>query len=496
MSVSLRRLLPSASFIGCADVVANDAADHSADCNDQTVFAALPGAAHHGIQFVHEAVARGAVAILSDRPLPNIPVPQCIVADARSAYAELCHALYAYPSWRLGMVGVTGTNGKTTTTWLTRAMLRRAGYPTGLLGTIEYSDSIDRAPAILTTPDSKTLAGWLSQMTDRRARFAAIELSSHALEQRRCSGTLLDVAVVTNVTQDHFDYHGDAAAYLAAKARILSMLKRGGLVVLNADDAGSLSLADRVPATAQLCTFGIDRPAQLTAERIRASRDGCTFVLQYGAERVEARTALVGRHNVSNCLAAAAAGLHVGLSLAAVAEGIESLAAVPGRLERIECGQPFAVYVDYAHTPHALQRTLAAVRELTSGRVLCVFGAGGDRDRGKRPLMGRAAALADVVVVTSDNPRSEDPQSIIEQILAGLPREECQVHVDVHRERAIAWALKQAQPGDSVVIAGKGHERVQIVGNTCIPFDDRAVCRRQLTVCRAAAPLQSVLTAG
>lgn len=496
MAVSLRRLLPSASFIGGADIVARDVVAHSADCDPSTVFAAIAGATQDGKAFVAEAVARGAAAILTDRPLPGSPVPQCIVSDVRRAYAELCHALFAYPSWRLGLVGVTGTNGKTTTTWLTRALLQHAGHRAGLLGTIEYSDSVERVPATLTTPDSRAFAAWLSAMVARRARFAAVELSSHALEQRRCSGTLLDVAVVTNITQDHFDYHGTFDAYRAAKAGLLEMLKRGGLAVLNADDPGAASLADRVPSSAQLCTFGIDAPADLTASSIHTAHDGCAFILQHGGHKVEVQTPLIGRHNISNCLAAAAAGVHFGFSLETIAAGLGALDAVPGRLERIDCGQPFDVYVDYAHTADALQRVIAALRPTTAGRVYCVFGAGGDRDRSKRPLMGAAACSADVLVVTSDNPRTENPQAIIDEILQGVGRGDAECHVEPHRERAIAWAIEQARPGDCVLIAGKGHERVQIVGSQATPFDDRAVCRRLLAGRRVAAPLATALTAG
>lgn len=491
MSVSLRRLLPSASFIGCADVVAGDVVAHSAQCTPAAVFAAIPGTKQDGCAFVTEAVANGAAAILTDRPLPGVPVPQCIVSDVRQAYAELCHALFAYPSWRLGLVGVTGTNGKTTTTWLTRAMLQHAGHPTGLLGTIEYSDSIESAPSSLTTPDSRTLATWFSDMVARRARFAAIELSSHALEQRRCAGTMLDVAIITNITQDHFDYHGTFDSYRAAKSRILTMLKRGALVALNADDPGALSLADQIPANAQFCTYGVDQPADVSASSVRTSNEGSTFVIQHAGAQAEVQTPLIGRHNISNCLAAAVAGLHFGFSLDAIAAGLASLDAVPGRLERVDCGQPFDVFVDYAHTADALQRVITAVRGTTAGRIYCVFGAGGDRDRSKRPLMGAAATAADVVVVTSDNPRSEPPQFIIDQIIAGIADRPVDCHVEVQRDRAIAWALDRARPGDCVLIAGKGHELTQTIGTTATPFDDRAVCRRHLAARWSVETLQT-----
>jgi len=324
-------------------------------------------------------------------------------------------------------------------------------------------------------------------MVGRRTRYAAVELSSHALDQQRCAGTLLDVAIVTNVTQDHFDYHGTAARYLAAKAGILAMIKRGGMVVLNADDPLSVPLAAQVPATAQLTTFGCDAAADVTARNVRLSREGCRFLLGHRLEEIEVRLPLIGRHNVANSLAAAAAGVHFGLSLSDIAAGLSAVEVVPGRLESIACGQDFGVYVDYAHTDDALSRSLAAIREITSGRVICVFGAGGDRDRAKRPLMGRAAAAAaDVVVVTSDNPRSEDPRAIIDEVLRGCDVTQGQLHVEPDRARAIVWALQHAGPGDGVLLAGKGHERVQIVGAEQIPFDDSAVCRKVLARMRPA----------
>ena len=491
MTVSLRRLLPVASFVGCADVIVTDATERSDECAPGVIFAAIPGTHHKGVDFLPEALARGASAVMTDQPLAAIRVPQCIVPDVRRAFAETCHALHGYPSWRLGLVGVTGTNGKTTTTWLIRALLEAMGRPTGILGTVEYSDGIARAPAGLTTPPSRTFAAWLASMVERKTRYAAVELSSHALDQQRCAGTLLDVAIVTNVTQDHFDYHGTAARYLAAKAEILGMVKRGGLAVLNADDPLSVPLAAHVPATAQLATFGSEAAADCTAHHVRVSGDGCRFVLRHRLDEVEVRLPLIGRHNVANSLAAAAAGVHFGLSLSDIAAGLSAVEAVPGRLEPVDCGQDFGVYVDYAHTDDALSRSIEAVREITSGRVICVFGAGGDRDRSKRPLMGQAAAAADVVVVTSDNPRSEDPRAIIDEILHGCDKTQIRPQVEPDRSRAIAWALQQAGPGDTVLVAGKGHERVQIVGAEQVPFDDGAVCRRALARMRPALAVQS-----
>ena len=480
MSVSLRRLLPSASFVGCADIVASDVAEHSDKCRPGSVFAAIPGTNHTGSDFVPDALARGATAILSNHALAGAHVPQCVVPDVRSAYAQICHALYGYPSWRLGLIGVTGTNGKTTTTWLARSILESAGQATGLLGTVEYSDSLQRSPAQLTTPDSKTFAAWLSSMVACRARYTAVELSSHALQQHRCAGTLLDVAVVTNITRDHFDYHGTAENYTSAKAKILKMVKRGGLIVLNADDPTSAALARQIPPTCQLRTIGLDSDADVSAVITEETTEGCRFTLKSGAEEIDVQTPLVGRCNVMNCLAAAAACQHFGLSLPQIVAGIGNVAFVPGRLERIDAGQNFSVFVDYAHTDDALRNAIQAIRRITPGRVFCVFGAGGDRDTDKRPLMGAAATAADALVVTSDNPRSEPPERIIADILRGLRDGSVDVHVEPNRRDAIGWAVRQARTGDSILVAGKGHEQDQIIGTERLSFDDRIECRSWL----------------
>lgn len=476
--VSLRRQFADASFVGCAEIVVTAATDRSGECQPGCLFAALPGANVHGRAFVAEAVQRGATAILTDVPLPQVRLPQCIVADARGAYSQLCHSLARWPSRRLGVVGVTGTNGKTSVTWLVRSILEAAGRPTGLAGTIACSDGQNTSPSSLTTPDPRTLARWLGAARDNGCSHFALEVSSHALDQRRVAGLHLDAAIVTNITQDHFDYHGTAENYRQAKARIARLLKRGGVLILNADDPGSLLLVGETPPHARCLTFGIGGDADVQASGLQLDADGCRFSVSAGAERAGFHTPLIGRHNVSNCLAAITAGLHFGLSLEQMAHGIAALRTVPGRMQAIDCGQPFRVFVDYAHTADALRRAIAAAREIAAGRVLCLFGAGGDRDRSKRPDMGRAAAQADLVVITSDNPRSEDPQTIIYDILSGCVS--ASVHVDPDRERAIAWTMQAARPGDVVLIAGKGHETVQIIGCQRLPFDDAAVCRKYL----------------
>ncbi len=480
--VSLQRLFPLASFVGCADVRVVEATEHSAQCRPNVLFAAIPGTHVDGSRFAGEAVERGASALLVQQPLGGVAVPQCVVPCTRKAYSQLCAALAGYPSRRLQITGVTGTNGKTTVAWLIRSILHAAGKQIGILGTIEYDDGRHAARSGLTTPDAKTLSKWLSAMVSRGTTHAAIELSSHALDQDRTAGTHLDVAVITNVTQDHFDYHQDHESYLSSKLRIVEHTKADGRVVLNADDPGSRSLYDRIDENLNITTYGLHTGADVTAELLGESFFGSRFVLHLPGEGdgIEVCTPLIGRHNVSNCLAAAAAATHCDVEPEAIAAGMESLASVPGRLERVDCGQPFDVFVDYAHTDDALRRCVNFLRRLTQGRVICVFGAGGDRDRSKRPLLGNAAADADLAVVTSDNPRSEDPERIIDDILPGFADTPKKPHVEVDRAEAIRWALQHAESGDCVLVAGKGHEVEQIIGTERIPFDDREVIRQVL----------------
>lgn len=486
VTVNLRRLLPGASFVGCGDIRTSHATDRSADCRANSLFAVIRGSRADGHQFICDAIERGATSLLVDRPLADVEIPQCVVPDVRRAYAEVCSALMGHPSRHLGLAGVTGTNGKTTVTWLIRSILQAAGKQAGLLGTIEYSDGVVTNPSSLTTPDPAALAQWLSAMVLKRTTHAAMELSSHALDQRRTSGTLLDAAIITNITQDHFDYHKSFEAYRQSKLRIFSCLKAAGLGIVNADDRGSRSCLEDAPR--RTMTYGIDESADVTAEIIESNLDGSRFRINLGLEREEVHTPLIGRHNVSNCLAAAAAAAHFGIALSDIARGIEALSGVPGRLERINCGQPFHVFVDYAHTDDALRNVIRAIRPLTPGRIICVFGAGGDRDRSKRPLLGKAACEADLAVVTSDNPRSEKPEGIIAEILTAFAAEARQPYVEADREQAIRWALQHAGPGDTVLIAGKGHETEQIVGTQRHHFDDREVARRNLLLDSAGHP--------
>jgi UDP-N-acetylmuramoyl-L-alanyl-D-glutamate--2,6-diaminopimelate ligase len=369
--------------------------------------------------------------------------------------------------------GVTGTNGKTTVTWLVRELLRSVGRECGLLGTVEYSDGAVTEPSSLTTPDAKTYWDWFASMAHRGTPHAAVELSSHALHQDRAAGSELEVGVVTNITHDHLDYHETHANYVASKSKILSLIRPGGTAVFNQDDPSVDSLRSSVPAGIDVMTFGLCRRAAVTAENIRQSRTGLAFCLSLRGERVETATRLHGRHNVANCLAAAAIAEQFGLSAEEIALGLSQASPPTGRMERIGPESDINVFVDYAHTPDALQHAIETARSMTSQRVIVVFGAGGDRDRSKRPLLGAAATAADIAFVTSDNPRGEDPLQIIEQISAGFDVELCEAYIEPDRAKAIALAISAAEPGDFVLIAGKGHETTQQVGDRLLPFDDR-----------------------
>lgn len=478
--LSLKQVLPEAVVLGADDLRISGVCEHSSQCGPGKLFAVVSGRRHSGADFLVDALSRGVAGLLVARPLPEVGVPQCIVPDVRSAYARLCAALAGDPGKSVQIAGITGTNGKTTVTWMVRSILAAAGHRCGVLGTVEYFDGVRAESARLTTPDSLTLSEWFARMKALATPFAAIELSSHALHQGRATGTPLAVAAVTNVTQDHFDYHGDYDAYWNSKARIFELVAAGGVAALNLDDRGSSAMRERVPSVLRVVTFGLSPAAEVTAQLLEEALSGTRFRLSIGGVSQECAVTLVGRHNISNCLAAATAATALGVSIPEIVAGLERFRGAPGRLERIDAGQPFQVFVDYAHTDDALRRCLQALRSLTAGRVICVFGAGGDRDRSKRPLLGQAAMVADQAIITSDNPRSEDPLRIIEEIASGFDRARGGLVIEPDRGRAIRQALELAQPGDCVLIAGKGHEQEQIIGDQRLPFDDRAVARAVL----------------
>ena len=388
-SVSLKRLCPGARFFGAADIDVTAVSADSRSVESGDLFAALVGNQTDGHDHVTEALSGGAGAVLAERFVPTRGKPLCVVPDTRVAFARLCQALADHPSRRLKVIGVTGTNGKTSTSWLIRGILEAAGYRTGLLGTLEYSDGHRVETASLTTPPAPVLADWLGRMEDAGCSHAVIEVSSHALAQARIAGIELHAACVTNVRRDHLDFHNTLANYRRAKADIFNHLAADGFAVLNADDPVAAGFVDLVAGPA--LTVGMRSPAEVTAQVIDRRQSEQTFLLSAGHETAAVRTRMIGDHHVANCLVAAAVGLVHGIDLADVARGLEQVEQIPGRMERIDCGQSFGVFVDYAHTPDVLAMTLETLREVTPGRLICVFGAGGDRDREKRPLMGRAS---------------------------------------------------------------------------------------------------------
>jgi UDP-N-acetylmuramoyl-L-alanyl-D-glutamate--2,6-diaminopimelate ligase len=443
------------------------------------LFFCVPGAVTDGHAFAAEAQRRGASALVVERPT-GTPVPEVRVTDVRRAMGRMAAEFFGHPADDLLLIGITGTNGKTTTAYLIESILTAAGFTSGLIGTIETRVAGVRRPGMRTTPESIDLQRLFADMRSSGVEACVMEVTSHALALHRVEGVRYRAAAFTNLSQDHLDFHADMEAYWAAKRRLFTP-ERVDSGAVNVDDRyGRELLALRcVP----LSGFGVSRDATVRAVEVELAPTGTAFTIVTPEERLPVRSALVGAFNVSNCLAAAATVREVGMGGEAARRGIEALAAVPGRFEAVDCGQPFSVVVDYAHTPDSLDNVLSAARSLAAandGRVLCVFGCGGDRDRGKRPLMGMVAARrADVVIVTSDNPRSEDPDDIIAAILEGVVAERAGGPDEVLADRraAIMAALRSARPGDVVVVAGKGHETGQQLGDRVVPFDDRLVAK-------------------
>jgi UDP-N-acetylmuramoyl-L-alanyl-D-glutamate--2,6-diaminopimelate ligase len=448
------------------------------------LFFCLPGHTVDGHDYAAEAVARGAAALVVERLLP-LGVPQIVVKDSRMALAVMADRFYGSPSARVKVIGVTGTNGKTTTTHLIESILQEAGRTCGVIGTIEARFAGRSLPMSSTTPDCLELQRLLAGMAAEGTDYCAMEVSSHALEQGRVKGVKFRTAIFTNLTQDHLDYHGTMERYAAAKELLFSRLgnvypaepDERSYAVLNADDPASAAFARATAA--ETVTYGIDRPADVRAEDIRITARGTSFRAVTFRGEADVALRLVGKFNVYNALAAIAAALLEDIPLEVVKAGLERVAGVPGRVEAVDAGQPFAVIVDYAHTPDGLENVLRAVKEIAERRLILVFGCGGDRDRGKRPIMGKIGArYADYCILTSDNPRTEQPEAILDDIEAGL--REDRVPPDRYeriadRRAAIEKAVEMASPGDVVLIAGKGHETYQIIGDRRIDFDDRLV---------------------
>jgi UDP-N-acetylmuramoyl-L-alanyl-D-glutamate--2,6-diaminopimelate ligase len=471
--MNLRELLGE----GPADVRITGLAFDNRLVEPGTLFFCVPGFTQDGHDFAPDAVARGAAALVVTRPL-GLGVPEIVVKDARAAMASAAARFHGDPTARLRVIGVTGTNGKTTTTFLVRDLLEAAGVRTGLIGTVASVVGGEERPVVRTTPEAIDLQRTFAEMLAAGDEACVMEVSSHALELHRVSGIHWSAAVFTNLTQDHLDFHPTMEEYFLAKRRLFEVAE--GPRIANVDDAYGRRLAAEFPGTV---TFGIDtQDADFRAVDLASGFAGSAFLALSPDGDVDVRMPLPGRFNVLNALGAIAAARALGVDVGEAAGALSSAGRVPGRFEPVDEGQPFAVLVDYAHTPDSLENVLRAARELGSGRVLCVFGAGGDRDRGKRPLMGEIAArLADVAILTSDNPRSEDPEAIMDEVEAGMRAGRARCEREGNRRAAIGRAVELARPGDVVVIAGKGHEQGQeFAGGRKEPFDDRTVASEAL----------------
>ena len=439
-------------------------------------FFAIRGFAQDGHDYAADAAARGASLLVLQRPL-SVDAAQVVVPDTRQALALASAAFFGQPSRAIDLVGITGTNGKTTTTYILDSILRASGRVTGLIGTVETRIGEERRHSQRTTPESADLEALLAEMRDKGVRGVSMEVSSHAIDLHRVDGIAFAAAAFTNLTQDHLDYHHTFEEYASVKRRLFEEFEVGRRVV-NVDDALGAAMAFELGVE---CTVGRARGADVMAVDETLDARGTDFTLRTASGEARVRLPLAGAFNVSNALVAAGCALSLGIGLEEVVSGLECAPQVPGRLERVEAGQPFSVIVDYAHTPDSLDKAIVAVKAVTSGRVIVVFGCGGDRDPDKRVTMGQAAGrLADYVIVTTDNPRSEDPVGIILQIEDGLRETHATWQSEVDRRSAIATAISLARPGDSVLIAGKGHEDYQIFADRTVHFDDREVAAEEV----------------
>ena len=443
------------------------------------LFIAKKGLTVDGSRFIPDAIQAGAVAVLTDLYNPFLPghVTQIIHHDVVHAETVLASAYYDNPSQDLFLVGITGTNGKTTTSFLIRHILREIKSPCGLIGTVEWDLGEKIQSPFLTTPDCITNCRLLREMLKGGCKSAVMEVSSQAMDQGRVRNLHFDVGIFTNLTQDHLDYHHTMENYADAKAKFFKMLG-DKTAIINADSPWSSRMVEG--CSAKVMTYGIENPADLKADNVHLDSQGITFDLSYQGKILPVKSILIGRFNVYNILGAIGAALVYGMPLEEIVKKVASFQKVPGRLERIENLRGISVFVDYAHSDDALSNVLTTLREVTKGRVMTVFGCGGDRDRGKRPLMGAVATkLSDFTVITSDNPRHEDPQAIIAEILQGCVKKDS-ILVEPDRKNAIISAIAKAQCGDTILIAGKGHERQQIFGSRIVDFDDCEIAREEL----------------
>ena len=495
------------------------------------MFIALKGSKVNGADFIDEAIDRGAIAILLDSENPNLPVGNGLkpfptdifkrgntfiyVEDARYGLAQASQACFGDISSKMSLIGVTGTNGKTTITYLMESMLKSRNEGVGVIGTVNYRFGQRSIPSVNTTPGALELYSLLSNMQKEKLNYCVMEISSHSLEQRRVETLQFDAAIFTNLTREHLDFHKNMDDYLNAKLKLFEKIKKCGFAIVNIDDPASEKIIQKVKSEgkAGIITYGINNKADIIAKDIKLSCQGLSFKLcissrlgahvmsgrpleqycyQYSSSghesiscaqsrEVNIKSSLIGRHNIYNILASIGAGLAIGMDLKDIKIGIEALKGLPGRLESIGCGQNFSVYVDYAHTEDGLTNALKSLRELKPHRLISVFGCGGNRDRAKRPAMGKISTeLSDIVFITSDNPRAEEPKDIINEITKGINLAKNNYIIEPDRFNAIKKAVLEAGSGDIVLVAGKGHEAYQIFKDTTIPFDDREVVKRIL----------------
>jgi UDP-N-acetylmuramoyl-L-alanyl-D-glutamate--2,6-diaminopimelate ligase len=445
------------------------------------LFFAIPGVKLDGSAFVTEALSKGAAAVVAARPVEcPAGIPSLIVPEPRAALARIAASFYGRPSERMRAVGITGTNGKTTISYLLEHIFSRQGQSTGVFGTVSTRFAGREIPAGETTPGPLKIQPLLAEMAAAGVKFAVMEVSSHALDQHRVDGIRFETAIFTNLTRDHLDYHKTFENYFEAKSKLFTGLAPSQVAVINIDDEWGRKL---VPMTrAKVFAYGIDSRCDFRAENIEWHVDSTRFILTHGKEKLAVESPLVGRHNVYNVLAALAAASALGLDLKKASAGLKGFAGVPGRLERVPCEQGFLVFVDYAHTPDGLENVLGALKPYAKKKLISVFGCGGERDKAKRPQMGRIAAqYSDKVIITSDNPRSEDPKVIAAEIRAGVPEDfkGCEIMIDRHK--AIRHALMQAKPGDIVLLAGKGHETTQVTREGVFQFSDRLEAEKVLS---------------
>ena len=488
----LQDLLKSAGIPeGLADADISSLCHDSRRANEGSLFFAIPGEKHDGASFIPDALARGATAIVTSTPPASCSVPVVVVSDVRSAMADIAAAFHNHPDRSLKCIGVTGTNGKTTTTFLARHILDSTSQRCGLVGTVKYIVGGIERPAPHTTPESLDLQEILAEIRDTGGRAAAIEVSSHALVQQRVRGIEFNAAVFTNLTQDHLDFHGTMDAYYEAKSSLFEALctqsVKRGRPIINSDDRYGQRLIDQLSKRTKITTYGRNVHADYRATSIRVTPSGTTFALETRGKSYLVRLPLIGLFNVYNALGAIAAAVTCGVEVRAAVDAISKCPQVPGRLERVPCKRNFQVFVDYAHTDDALKSVLSTLRELQPARIITVFGCGGDRDRAKRPLMAKVAEENSThVILTSDNPRSENPETILDEIEKGFRRKSHDRIVD--REAAIRHAVDLASQGDVVLIAGKGHEKTQETSGVKTPFDDVDVAHRAITE-KKGAPL-------